>query len=480
MTIEAVNWYEGMFLVPHQFQAAQRFSADQMRRHIQWGLNHHWGLRTIDIDQEALKNFRFVVRSLDARFRDGTMVSVPRDLALGEIDLRGFLENTSNVTIALALPIVQLTRANLQLSDSDEARYAVVLRDVEDENTGKDQQPLQLRRLNITLKVDPQPEAGGYEYLTIAKVSKSVIGLPELEPGYIPPVLACEAWKALRLDILDALYNRIGGNLKSLSDMLLAQRIGFDSKNQGDIQFLELTRILNEGYSTLFYLIGENYGIHPFQAYLELVRLVGKLAIFDDERILPELPIYDHDNLGYTLYTLKKLLDKLLQGRGEPTYKMRAFIGTGLRMQVAMEPSWLEPTYAMFIGVTAPDITSDECILMLTKQGSLDMKIGSSDRADQIFREGGAGLKFKPTNNPPTMLPRREGLTYFQISRDTQPHEWQAVQRTLQLAVRLNERLIQGDIAGREDITVTTLRGKTAKFKFTLYVLSETMTARPR
>src|SRR5438552_15021707 len=88
MTPRPVHWHEGMFLRPHHFQAADRFAArlvDQNARFAQW---HAWGLRRCAIDTEALGGFRFVVRALEARFRDGTTVSLPEDAPLPDFDLQ--------------------------------------------------------------------------------------------------------------------------------------------------------------------------------------------------------------------------------------------------------------------------------------------------------------------------------------------------------------------------------------------------------
>jgi len=64
-----VHWHEGMFLRPHHFQAADRYWADQVRQGSRWDLNYNWGIRRIDIDLPALKNYRFVVNQLQARLK---------------------------------------------------------------------------------------------------------------------------------------------------------------------------------------------------------------------------------------------------------------------------------------------------------------------------------------------------------------------------------------------------------------------------
>ena len=200
-------------------------------------------------------------------------------------------------------------------------------------------------------------------------------------------------------------------------------------------------------------------------------RLIGQLAIFSATRRPPDLPKYDHDDLGGCFYRLKHHIDALLDVLVEPAYKERPFIGTGLRMQVALEQGWLESVWQMYIGVQSP-LDSEELIRMLTRAGQLDMKIGSSDRADSIYRLGLAGLRFSHTPRPPRALPSLPGLIYFQVGRESQQAEWQNVQKSLTLAIRLNENLIVGDIQGQQVLTIKTA-GQTTTMQFTLYVVPQ-------
>jgi type VI secretion system protein ImpJ len=155
----------------------------------------------------------------------------------------------------------------------------------------------------------------------------------------------------------------------------------------------------------------------------------------------------------------------------EPEYKERPFVGAGLRMQVSLETAWLEPVWQMFVGVQSP-LSTEENIRLLTKAGQLDMKIGSSDRVDEIFRLGQAGLRFGHSPRPPRALPATPGLVYYQINRESQLEEWQNVQRSLTLALRLNENLIVGNIQGQRVLTIKN-RGQTTTMQFTLYLVPQ-------
>jgi type VI secretion system protein ImpJ len=461
-----------MFLRPHHFQSAQRHWHHVANRSEKWDLHYNWGLRAIELDLDALANYRLVVRSLKARLRDGTLVAIPEDGILPQVELKAAFESGNAFTVFLAVPVVNLGRANVASNGTPEGvRYVVDTQPLEDENTGVNPQPIQVRLLNLKLLLSHQDHAG-YEILPIARIEKSprAEATPQLDVTYIPPVLACDAWQTLLADILQSVYDRIGKKIDLLANQVVSRGISFDSQAQGDPLIFAQLRELNEGYALLGTLAFAQ-GVHPFPAYLELCRLVGQLAIFGDTRRPPDLPKYDHDDLGHCFYGVKRHIDALLNVVVEPAYKERPFIGAGSRMQVSLEPAWLESIWQMFVGVKSP-LSTEDCINLMTKPGRLDMKIGSSDRVDELFRRGQGGLQFVHSQRPPRALPSQPGLIYFQVLRESRQEEWQHVQRSLTLALRVNENLIAGDIEG-ERIFKIKAGGQTTTVQFTLYVVPQ-------
>jgi len=101
------------------------------------------------------------------------------------------------------------------------------------------------------------------------------------------------------------------------------------------------------------------------------------------------------------------------------------------------------------------------------------MKISSSDRVDDIFKRGSAGLRFAHCQRPPRALPSVPGLVYFQVDRASQQEEWANAQKSLTLAIRLNEHRIAGDIQGQRVLTIKTSNNQTTALQFTLYVVPQ-------
>ena len=238
-----------------------------------------------------------------------------------------------------------------------------------------------------------------------------------------------------------------------------------DSATQGDRLLLEQLRAMNEAYPPLGIELFAQ-GVHPLPLYVELARLIGKLSPFSAQRRPPELPPYDHDDLATCFWRAKQAIDALLDIVVEPEYEERPFIGAGLRMQVALEPAWLESGWQLFVGVHG-SLPAEQLVRLLTS--GLDMKIGSSERVDEIFRLGEAGLKFNYAHHPPRSLPAQPGLVYCQVDRESQTDEWDRVQRSLSLAVRLNENLIVSNIQGQRTLNIR-VGGTTTTLQVTLYV----------
>jgi len=459
-----------MFLRPHHLQAAQRYSFHLGHTSEKWDLHYNWGLRSIDLDREALGNHRLVVGALQARLRDGTLVSVPDDGLLPNIDLKPAFEREKTLTVFLGVPRLHIGRANIVNGQAENGRFLLDTQELEDENTGVNPQPVQVRLLNLKLLLSNQDQTG-YEVLPIARIEKSAKAEapPAIDITYIPPVLACDAWSVLSLDILQQIYDRIGKVLEQKANQAVSRGIVFESQAAEDVRIIEQLRILNEAYAMLGVVVFAQ-GIHPLGAYLELCRLVGQLVIFSKGRKVPELPRYDHDDLGGCFFRVKKYIDALLNSFDQEVgYEERPFVGAGLRMQVTMEPRWLEPAYQMFVGVQST-VPPQECVRQLTT-GGLDMKIGSSEKVDEIFRRGQAGLRFSHTPNPPRSLPNIQNQAYFQVNRTSEQEEWQNVQRSLTLAIRLNENRIASSIEGQRELTIKTSTPQAVKMRFTLYVI---------
>jgi type VI secretion system protein ImpJ len=470
-----VHWHEGMFLRQHHFLSEHRQLVRLIQLDEKWTVHHNWGLRSIRLNTDALGNFRFAVSELKARLRDGTLVEVPDDGALPELDLEPALKGNRKVTVYLGVPLLQSSHPNISGDGpADGQRYYLTTKQVDDENLGVNPQPLAFRRLNLKLLLSTQ-DLAGYETIPLARVEKSdrAEATPQLDRGFIPPVLACDAWPELQAGILQHVYDRIGRKVEKLAGQAVSRNITLDSLDsltqKGNLSFAQL-RVFNEALAYLSNLAFVE-GIHPLPAYLELCRLVGQLSIFHATRRPPDLPRYNHDDLGGCFHRIRAYLDELVDIAPEPDYEERDFVGHGLRMEVNIDQGWLDRSIPMYVGVVSP-LEPEQCARELERLGT---KIGSAERVEMIYRRRDVGLQFTlvPSASLPQALPRDAGpsskTTYFQIIRELQQPEWQAVETSRTLAIRFKEDILVGKMEGEREVTLRLSSDMT--FRFTLYVL---------
>lgn len=475
MSRHAVHWSEGMLLRPQHFQAAQRFFADQTRLNSQWDNHYGYGLRHFDLDPEALAAGQFKVRSLAARLRDGTVLLVPDDGELPDLDLQAALAGTGKATVSLALPTVNLARAN---ANDDTGRYVAYLpqEPTADENTGQSGKPVQYRKFNLKLITDDD-DPTGYEVLPLARVERPAQGGGTLDLHYIPPILACDAWQPLRDEVLNQIHYRLGAEQRELQSRVNDRNIGFGGASAEEARFFAALRVVNEAQLVLQIWSAAD-GRHPFDTYLELVRLVGRLAIFDPKEPLPDLPPYNHDDLGTCFLTAKKhinrLLDKLKGGDGPGGgYLDRAFRGNEQRLEVQIDPAWLAPAWQLFVGVSS-NLRADQLRQLLEQADKvggrgLAMKLGSADKVDGIWANRMKGLGFEYVLQKPPALPPQ--YVYFKIRREEQDREWNRVTETLQLGLRLSETAILSNIQGMSQVPIRIDSQTTATMEFRLFIL---------
>src|SRR5439155_24347982 len=146
----------------------------------------------------------------------------------------------------------------------------------------------------------------GFDVLPLARLEQSprAEAVPQLDIAYIAPVLACDAWAPLRVGILRTIFDRIGKKVELLASQVVSRGITLDSHGQGDGRIIGQLSRLNEAHAFLGNLAFVE-GIHPLPAYLELCRLVGQLSIFGKTARPPQLPRYDHDDLGGCFHKVK-------------------------------------------------------------------------------------------------------------------------------------------------------------------------------
>ncbi len=482
-----VHWYEGAFLRPHHFQAADRHWSELHRLGGSLDNPQNYGLESIEFSRESLANHQFEIRRLRARMRDGTLI----DLGTGEepdrVDLKSPLSDITKVTknledplndastvrVYVAIPKMRLGRTNVGASDTDNAaelRYLEWDTTCPDESWGSDEQEIQLRRLNVQIVTSTQ-DLSGFELLPIAQIKRASEGesSPQLDATFIPPLLSMDAWTGLSRDIVRKIYDIIGQKIEVLSQQIVNRGIGLDSRDPGDAERVLMLSQLNSAYAALSILAFVR-GVHPKLAYVELCRIVGQLSIFSPERRVGELKPYDHDNL-YEIFTdVRMRIEALINAVRDYEVQQRYFVGVGHGMQVTLDPRWFHSDWQWFIGVDKGELTQRECLELLSP-GQLDLKLGSARQVEFLFKQRASGVALTPVDRPVRALPGRADWVFFEVPKQETP-AWRDVQETQTLAMRLKDSLIGNldRLQGQQTLVVAAF-GRKIALKFALFAV---------
>ena len=160
-----VHWHEGLFLQPHHLQAMQHHLLERFGSERRLGTIHSHGVVDMKLSADALENMLVRFDRLRVVMPSGVEVNFPENAELPSLDIKAPFEGSSNAfTISLAIPLWYATRANSvdaaagNTGGSGDWRvkrlYKVSEEQRTDENTGENQQPMMIRKINARLILD--------------------------------------------------------------------------------------------------------------------------------------------------------------------------------------------------------------------------------------------------------------------------------------------------------------------------------------
>lgn len=472
MKTRQVRWFEGMLVLPHHFQAAEAATHDLLATSLDWANPYSYGIRRIELEDESLANFEVRIPRLQARLSDGTLVSIPENGHLDTLDIRESFQGSPELYIYLVLPQIVSGKSNSSRKNGHpvEQRFLIESEEWEERNSGHAGRTIETHYLNVQLRAQPKLEAPpGFEAIPLFRLRRSGQpgAAPEIDPSYVPPLLSCPASPGLQQSILLPICAQLGSFIKTQATELQTQG-GWNEANLPQVHraIMQLSAA-NTSYPVLLQLI-QSRSPHPFAVYLELCRLVGQLALMRNDWQPPELPAYDHDNLGGVFARVKAEIDAIFTAEGPKNQLHRfPFIGSLDRMEVSLDPEWLQEGYEFFVGIRS-DFASDDLDLLIS-ESHLDWKLGTARLISQIYSNAEAGLSLQRVQGRHASLPHLTDVTYFRIQ--TEGPYWQQIIQAPTLALKVNHRFVEGDFVGKNTINVVDQQAQVHELALDLFVL---------
>lgn len=472
MRTRQVRWFEGMLVLPHHFQAADASTHDWLATAQDWLIPHGYGLRQLELQLDALANFEVRVSLLQARLKDGTLVSVPDNAHLDTLDIRAAFQGKSEIYIYLVLPQLNVGKPNAARKNGHpvEERFLIETEEWEERNSGHASRAIETHFLNVNLRAQPTLESpAGFESVPLFRLRRSGQpgAVPEIDPGYIPPLLACTACDGLQQDILLAICAQLGSYIKTQATELRTQG-GWNEANLPQVHraIMQLSAV-NTSYPVLLQLV-QSRNIHPFTVYQELCRLVGQLSLLRDDWQPPDLPNYNHDDLGHIFSVVKSEIDATFSADGPKAQIHRfPFVGVHDRLEVSLDPEWMQEGSQFFVGIRS-NLASDD-LDTLIGDSHLDWKLGTARLISHIYSNGEAGLSLHRVHGRHASLPQLTNVTYFKI--DASGPYWQQLIEAPTLALKVNDRFVQGGFTGKNTINVIGPLDQSHELSLDLFVL---------
>ncbi len=407
-----VLWTEGLFLQPHHFQQADRYTEALVTGIARRLTPYGWGVTALEIDEAALKVGQFAIKSGAGLTHDGVVFRVPQtDAHPPALEVPASIKDC---VVYLSVPQRRQGASEVDLSGAEQS--ATRLRPAELEVTdtmSQDRKPVTLGvgklRLQFALAVDDLADKLTIPIARIIEVrpDKEII----LDGGFMPSCLDIRAAGPLFAFIRE-LEGLLAHRMTALSGRL--SEAG-STRAVAELQDFLLLMVINKTLPLIRHM-GTIENLHPTVAYAECVKLAGELSTFmaGDKRA-PEFPAYQHDDLARSfapvIRTLRQYLSSVLETSAVsiPLEPRKYGISVGV-----IADRKLLSTAGFVLAVTA-DIPDEQVRRHFAGQA----KIGPVEEIRQLVNSALPGIGLRPLPVAPRQIPYHAGVVYFQLDADS-------------------------------------------------------------
>ncbi|WP_372989433.1 type VI secretion system baseplate subunit TssK [Sulfitobacter sp.] len=407
-----VLWNEGLFLQPHHFQQADRYTESLVAGLARRIGPYVWGVNALEIDDEVLKFGQFAIKSCAGLTHDGTVFRVPS--SEDHPPALDVPEGVKDCIIYLTVP--QRRQGALEVDMTGAELSAARLRPGEIEvtdvtSTGKKAVTMGVGklRLQFALGVDDLSDRLCIPIAKIIEVKpdKEVL----LDKSFIASCLDCNAAGPLK-DFMRELDGLLGHRKTALAGRLSE---GGSTKGVAEISDFLLLMCVNRMQPLVKHL-SQIENIHPQEFYRVCLCLAGELATFmANDKSAPAFPPYAHDNLTATFNPVVKVLRQYLSSVLEQT-----------AVSIPLDPR----KYGISVGIIADRKLLSTAGFVLAVQADIpaenvrrhfqnQAKIGPVEEIRQLVNSALPGIPLRPLPVAPRQIPYHAGVVYFELDGDS-------------------------------------------------------------
>lgn len=403
-----VLWTEGLFLQPHHFQQADRYSEALITGLARRMRPYAWGLSALEIDDEVLKVGQFALKSCAGLTQDGTVFRVPA--SEDHPPALEVPETIKDCIVYLTLPQRRQGAAEVDLSGAEmsASRLRPAELDVTD-TMSRERKPVTMGvgklRLQFALEVDDLSDRLAIPIARIIEVrpDKEII----LDRSFIPSCLDVRAAQPLA-DFVREIEGLLSHRMQALAGRMSE---GSGARGVAEVSDLLLLAVINR-MIPVFRHFTTIENLHPEDVFRTCAALAGELSVFmTTEKQPPDFPPYTHDDLTACFNPVIRVLRQYLSSVLEQT-----------AIPIALEPR----KYGISVGVIADRKLVGTAGFVLAVQADIpaedvrrhfagQAKIGPVEEIRQLVNSALPGITLRPLPVAPRQIPYHAGVVYFEL-----------------------------------------------------------------
>ena len=389
-----------------------------------------WGLQSLTFDERSLNSGTLNPIALSGFFSDGLAFDISAT-GNARIEPRPFVDsfasNQTTCSVFLGVANLSLTKPALARSEAETIgkRFSCVTVSINDQNTGEQPQTVEFAVVNLRLSVGDELR-DGYETFKIAEIARNSQGGFVFIDTFVPPVVSI------------GVSTFIGAALRRL---LAASVVRAHALSSGHFERASNAKSFSAAEATKYWLLNslnesivvlshysETGNCSPEHLYLELCKMIGRLAVFSKEIDVSNLPRFNFADLGSIFEQLFAKLISLVNSSLEencaeiPVQRREDGMCLG---KFASKEQMLDELYLAVEGTMTEADLRDRLPRF--------SKIASWAQISSILNSAVSGLPIEVAYQPPSALPRKPGRVFFQVSK--LPEFWREVEKTGSIAM---------------------------------------------